>query len=164
MRRLIDEPIRLMRREIGRIMIAASEKNNRHDRMRLTAIARERCGHPFEAARSLPIEESLREKKMLFLEMPIGEVTLLLAEHFSLKERGRIEEGLLVGILVFDFDLIESRVTSEATTRSLIPTDGLWSEPGWYDFSIETLLFPDSCVILSDRSAWPVYPRTLPDE
>jgi len=41
-RRLIDEPIHLMRCEICRIMTAASEKNKRHDRMRLPVIARER--------------------------------------------------------------------------------------------------------------------------
>lgn len=78
-----------MRCEIRRITTAISEKNIPHDRMRLPAIARERCEHPLDAARSFPLEESLREKKTFFLETPLGNVTSLLAEHFSLKERVR---------------------------------------------------------------------------
>lgn len=55
----------------------------------------------------------VREKRLLSLETAIRKFTSLSAEHFNLRDRGRIAEGMFADLLVFDFNAIDTRATFE---------------------------------------------------
>lgn len=51
----------------------------------------------------------VREKKLLPLETAVRKTTGLVAEHFKLKKRGKVERDAFADVVVFDLDVIASR-------------------------------------------------------
>jgi hypothetical protein len=89
----------------------------------------------------------VRERQALGLEEAIHKMTALSAAHVGLTERGRIEEGAIADLVLFDPETVQDRATAEEPN---VPSNGI--EKVWVNGQ---LVYQDGQV------AWYKYGRVL---
>jgi N-acyl-D-amino-acid deacylase len=83
------------------------------------------------------IAEYVRKEKVLSLEEMVRKMTSLPAEKFKLQRRGRIKEGYLADLVLFDFERIQDRAT--------------WSEPHQYPVGLLYVLVNGQLVVEEEK-------------